>query len=212
MDFEALCRRVDELLAIKSGPSMTAQAELYNGAIGVMQALYGPASSQERDLRGLVDAIGGKEPHQGFRIIKAIEAIRGALKSIKSEIEAGFVGSLRATISGEVLADLIKLARATLEEPGDDAKNVACVLAAAAFEDTLRKLTDLRGVPASDRLADVLSALKDAGVLQGAQVGIAQSYLQFRNRALHAKWAEVDRASAQGVLSFTEQLLVSEFA
>ncbi len=48
--------------------------------------------------------------------------------------------------------------------------------------------------------------------LQGAQLGIAQSYLTFRNRALHAKWAKVDRAAAQSVLSFTEQVVASQFA
>ena len=211
MEFEALSKRVDALLAVEVAMSMATQAELYNGALGVMRALYGSNSSQERDLRSMVETIGGKEPHQGFRIHKAIQAIRGVLSSIKSEIESGFVGSVRASVSGEVLADLIKLARVTLDEPGDDAKNVACVLSAAAFEDTLRKLADLRGLPPEEKLADVLSTLKDAGVLQGAQVAIAQSYLSFRNRALHAKWPEVDRASAHSVLSFTQQLLASEF-
>ena len=199
------------LLAVQVSMAMSTQTEVYNGTLGVMRALYGPNSSQERDLRSLIEAIGAKAPHEGFRVLKAIDAVHGALRSIKAEIETGFVGSIRATISGEVLADLIKLARLTLDEPGDDAKNVACVLAAAAFEDTLRRLSELRALQHQDKLADVLSSLKDAGVLQGAQVGIAQSYLSFRNRALHAKWPEVDRASCQSVLSFTEQLLATEF-
>ena len=62
------------------------------------------------------------------------------------------------------------------------------------------------------KLADVVTALKQEGVLEGAQVGIAQSYLSFRNRALHAKWNEVNRPEVASVLGFTEALLVKHFS
>jgi hypothetical protein len=70
--------------------------------------------------------------------LSSIEAIIGALESVKAELEAGFIGSLRATLTGEILTDQIKLARTTLEETGHDAKIVAAVLSAAAFEDVRR--------------------------------------------------------------------------
>jgi hypothetical protein len=60
-------------------------------------------------------------------------------------------------------------------------------------------------------LADVLTALKDNGILQGSQVGIAQSYLNFRNNALHAKWDQIERESVASVLGFVEQLLLKHF-
>lgn len=106
------------------------------------------------------------------------------------------------------MTDLVKLARAVLEEANDDAKNVAAVLTAAAFEDMVRRLADLRGGKETEKLADVLIWLKNTGVLQGSEVGIAQSYLSFRNRALHAKWSEVDRPSVESVLAFTEQIIL----
>ncbi len=68
------------------------------------------------------------------------------------------------------------------------------------------------GIAYHERLADILTELKNKGVLQGAMVGVAQSYLSFRNRALHAKWAELDIASVQSALAFTEQLLLQHFA
>jgi uncharacterized protein YutE (UPF0331/DUF86 family) len=174
-----------------------------------MQALSGPESSQEKDLRAYLESIRkGGHPRLPATIASSIEAIRGTLLSIKAELDAGFIGSLRATLTGEVLTDLIKLARTTLAEQGEDAKDVAAVLSAAAFEDVMRKLIDLKGLGEYEKLTDVLIALKDTGVLQGAEVGIAQSYLSFRNRALHAKWSEVDRPAVESVLGFTEQIIL----
>jgi hypothetical protein len=53
--------------------------------------------------------------------------------------------------------------------------------------------------------------LKDRQVFQGPQVGIAQSYLGFRNKALHAQWSGIDRSSIHAVLAFTEQLIIAHF-
>ena len=214
MKLTALSTRVDELLGVpQQTPSTMLQSALYNGTLGVMQSLYGTDSSQEKALREHIELIFQKgHPTNQHSIEVAIEAIKGSLASIKSELDAGFIGSLRVTLTGEVLADLIKLSRTTLTEPGDDAKNVAAVLAAAAFEDAVRKLSDTKGLGEKEKLADVLTALKDAGVLQGAEVGIAQSYLSFRNRALHAKWSEVGRPGVESALAFTEQLILKHFA
>jgi hypothetical protein len=213
MNLTAIRVRIDALIQAATGPrSVGLQSEIYNGTLSVIAAMYGPNSSQEKELRAYLERLRGTA-HPGYDHIIAysIVAIAGALASMRAEIDAGFVGTLRASITGDVLSDLVKLARAALDEAGDEAKNVAAVLAAAAYEDTLRRLAELRGVAATESLADLITALKDAGVLAGAQVGIAQSYLSFRNKALHAQWAKVDRAAAVSVLAFTEQLLVQSF-
>ena len=107
---------------------------------------------------------------------------------------------------------MVKLSRESLGESGDGAKNVAAVLAAAAFEDTIRRLAEQEGISEQGRkLADVLTDLKNQEVLAGAQVGIAQSYLKFRNDALHAQWDAVERSGVNIVLGFTEQLIVKHF-
>lgn len=192
--------------------SMLLQNTLYQGTLGVMHGLYGPNSSQERDLRTYIERLSEKaHPSYPNIINQSIAAIAGALVSIKGELESGFLGSLRAGIAGELLTDLLKLARAVLDQGGDEAKNVVAVLAAAAFEDMVRRLAELKGVPQEEKLADVLTALKSAGVLQGAEVGIAQSYLGFRNKALHARWSEIDLPAVQAVLAFTEQIILQRF-
>jgi hypothetical protein len=61
-----------------------------------------------------------------------------------------------------------------------------------------------------DKLADILTWLKEKGVLEGSEIGIAQSYLSFRNRALHAKWDEVDKPAINSVLAFTEQIILKK--
>ena len=204
--------RVDELLAMTSQPpNKTLESTLHHGTLGVMQALYGPNSSQEQELRVYTKGLRNSAHLHNYPPVSSIEVIKGALESIKAELDAGFVGSLRATLTGEVLADLIKLARTTLEESGNEAKNVAAVLTAAAFEDVMRKLSDLKGLPEHERLQDVLIALKDAGVLQRTEITTAQSYLSFRNNALHAKWSEVDRPVVQSALGFTEQIILKHF-
>lgn len=211
MKVSTLSSRVDELLQMDSEP-FALQSALLHGTIGVIQALYGVNSAQEKALSGHVDAIFKRgHPANDDDCRLAVKSIKGVLTSLKGELEAGFVGSLRVSLTGEILADLIKLSRVALDEPGDDSKNVAAVLAAAAFEDVLRKLGEAKVGGEHEKLADVLTALKEAGVFQGAEVGIAQSYLSFRNRALHAKWSEVDRPGIESVLGFTEQIIVKHF-
>ena len=69
-------------------------------------------------------------------------------------------------------------------------------------------LADVTGRP---DLQDVLIKLKDARIIEPPQIGIAQSYLKFRNDALHADWNNIDRTSAHSVLAFVEQLLLKHF-
>ena len=213
MDVSSLCKRVDALLGtLTQPPTIELQSASYLGTISLMQALYGSNSSQEQALSTYIERLREKvHPSNQSIINQSILAIKGTLTSIKAELDSGFIGTLRERLTGETLADFIKLARAVLEEANNDAKNVAAVLAAAAFEDVIRRLADLRGGKTTEKLADVLIWLKDMGVLQGSEVGIAQSYLSFRNRALHAKWDEVDLPSVESVLAFTEQIILKNF-
>ena len=70
---------------------------------------------------------------------------------------------------------------------------------------------ELAGVIEPDDLSEVINQLKENGVLQSPQLGIAQSYLSFRNHALHANWNKIQRESVDSVLGFVEQLLLKHF-
>jgi hypothetical protein len=214
MESTDILRRIDELLQISkdTGSEVHANAsELSQGCVSLLTLVYGGKSAQVQEFNGKLAAI-LKENH-GFKNHWTVTAAQGALRNLKREIEWGLTGSLKHQITGEVLTDFIHLARSVLVEQGDGAKNVAAVLTAAAFEDTIRRMGEsLAGVIGQDDLSDILKRLKDAGVIQSPQVGIAQSYLSFRNHALHANWDKIERESIHSVLGFVEQLLMKHFA
>ena len=214
MEASTITNRVKELLAkCTQGVSLQLVSELRHGTSGILEALYGPGSIQEKNLQVHLDKVLGTA-HPSITGIQKyiIESIHGTLESVLREIDSGLIGSLQSTVTGEVLTDLIQLSRKVLDEAAADGKNVAAVLGAAAFEDTIRRIAAKHGLPEREKLADTLEEMKKNGILKGAQVGIAQSYLGFRNKALHAKWDDVDVSAVQSVLAFTEQLIMAHFS
>ncbi len=214
MDVPTLRARIQAVLTkCNEQPSLALMSELQQATLTLMNAMYGLKSAQETVWRASLDQIrGSRHPSSPNILNYSVSATSGALQTMLQEVDSGFVGSLRATITAEVLSDLITLARRVLDQSGSNGKDVAAVLTAAAFEDTIRRLAAKEGIAHYDKLADTLEELKMKGILQGAQVGVAQSFLSFRNKALHAKWAEVDMPSVQSALAFTEQLLLKHFA
>jgi hypothetical protein len=212
MNTADILKRIDELLILV--PGVHDAPQLSQGAISLLTLVYGPKSSQVAQLQtDLAATYKNNKVGHGFGSQIVSQVAQGALKNLKREIEAGLTGNLRQQIAGEVLTDLIQLARIVLNEPGEGAKNVAAVLTAASFEDTIRRMGEtLAGVMGRDDLSEVLTKLKEAGVIQSPQVGIAQSYLSFRNHALHANWEKIEREAIHSVLGFVEQLLLKHFS
>jgi hypothetical protein len=203
MKISELRLRIDQLLALSAhDATLDLQNQLYHGTLTILQTIYGSNSAQEIALNTSLENVGGVIGNPGYRQQRSCLAIKGVLLGIKADIDSGLPASLRASASGEVLTDLVRLVKTVLEENGDDAKNVGAVLAAAAFEDTIRKIGDINNIPHTEKLADVLTELKDRKVLQGSQVGIAQSYLGFRNDALHAQWHKIERPGVHSALGF----------
>ena len=90
---------------------------------------------------------------------------------------------------------------------------MSAVLIAAAFEDLMRRMgTEFAGVVGRPSLQDVITALKDAGVLKGGEIGTAQSFLKFRNDSLHADWANVSRVQVESCTAFVDSMLVKHFS
>jgi hypothetical protein len=216
MEVAALTTQVDALLALAStrgSLSIDLINQVFHGTISVLSAAYGTDSEQVKTISQIAAATIIKNYSNDVLVQYLVPALRGALRNLKAELDAGFVGTLRKRIAGDVLSDFIQLAKVALDESGDDAKNVAAVLAAAAYEDTIRRMgASFAAVIGRDDLSKVIDALKDAGILVAPQLGIALSYLNFRNHALHAEWGKIDRAAVHSVLGFVEQLLLKHFA
>jgi hypothetical protein len=205
---DALTQRIDDLLALAAklrAGSSTNLTELYQRTLTLMVAVYGGESHQVTDWRASIGKVSGYTPMHDRLLY-----FEGALSALKADIEAGLVGDLQKRLTGEILSDFLQLARTAFDS---GAKDVAAVLTAALYEDTIRRLgTDLAGIVERDKLSDVLAALKKKEILQGTQFGIAQSYLQFRNAALHADWKKIEQSSIESALGFVQGLLLKHYS
>jgi hypothetical protein len=213
-DSAAWIKRADEVLSKGRSSNQTGASEAVQFATSMLTALYGPQSTQLRAFSTGCDAISKAKP-QGMSnaSMDLSRHALGAITNAKAELQAGLVGSLRVQVTGEVLADLVSLSKEILAEGTDPAKNVAAVLIAAAFEDLTRRMgTELARLAGRPSLQDVITALKDAGVLKGGEIGTAQSFLKFRNDSLHADWANVSRVQVESCAAFIDAMLLKHFS
>jgi hypothetical protein len=209
-DSEAWVKRANEVVS-KGGSDFGASSEAVQFATSMITALYGPHSTQLEAFSAGCEAI--VKLKTGIVAVELRRYACGAIANAKAQLEAGLVGSLRVQVTGEVLADLVSLAKEKLGEGTDSAKNVAAVLIAAAFEDLMRRMGgEFAAVVTRPSLQDVITALKDAEMLKGGEIGIAQSFLKFRNDSLHADWANVSRAQVESCAAFVDAMLVKHFS
>jgi len=135
------------------------------------------------------------------------------IANIKAEIKAGLIKSVRTLLTGEIVAELMVLAKDVLADSSEAAKNVGAVLVAAAFEDVIRRMgSEFAAVTGRPKLVEVINILKQKDVLKGGEATIALGYLKFRNDSLHADWKNVERSQIQSCLAFTETLLIKHFS
>jgi hypothetical protein len=211
-DSTAWIKRANEVISLGDSASHGVASEATQFATSLLTVLYGPQSTQLQAFSAGCDAISKMRSGTGSVPIQLCRHARGAITNAKAELEAGLVGSLRVQVAGEVLADLVSLGKEALADSTDAAKNVAAVLIAGAFEDLIRRMgSELAGVAGRPSLQDVITELKNAGVLKGGEIGTAQSFLKFRNDSLHADWANVSRAQVESCTAFIDAMLLKHF-
>lgn len=205
-------RQAEEMLQKgRVGPGEGSSAAQF--ATSMLTALYGPESPQLTQFRAGCEEIAKSAPNPTNMQHHIWQHAIGAIRNAKAELEAGLIFNLRACIAGEILAELIRLAKEIMVDRTEEAKNVSAVLIAAAYEGLMRRMgEEFASVTGRLKLEEVITALKAASVLKGGQVAIAQSYLKFRNDSLHADWENVDRSQVESCLAFIESLLVKHFS
>lgn len=224
MDKDAILNRIRELISlsesVKGGKAIEQGSSLFLGAMGIFCLLYGEDSQQVKYILDLREKARAQALHMPDMELGETETtleilargIKGCLENLRTEVEVGLLRNLQNKFTGAVLSDFILLAREALSESGDGGKNVAAVLAAAAYEDTIRRMgSELAGISGRPNLLDVTIELKNKNILEGPQVVIAQGYLNFRNNALHADWDKIGKESIESILGFVEQLLLKHF-
>lgn len=205
-DLEGWLKRAKELLAKEH----SAAYEFVAFAPSILAALYGQRSAQLEAFNNRMEEIARSK--DAVNLTRQLHAF-ATVQNVVAEIEAGLIVDIRAQVAGEVLSELVTLGKDILSDNTDSAKNVAAVLIAAAFEDLMRRMgAELAGVTGRPKLDEVLTQLKTAGILKGGEIGVAQSYLKFRNDSLHADWANVQKSQVESCTAFIESLLVKYFS
>jgi hypothetical protein len=211
---EQILARIDQLLqaiAQPAGGTRIMPDRVLAGTLTVLLAVHGEGSLQVKNFLERRDAA-GRAQTEALRLSNLVSTVTAALHNLREEVEHGLISSIERRVTSDVLSDLVRLARAALDQAGDGATNVAAVLAAAAYEDTLRRIArDHAGLVGRDDLADVITHLKDAGLLVPPQLSIVIGHLNFRNHALHANWERIDRTSVGSALGLVEALLLKHF-
>ena len=218
LDKSTLLARINALLPTLLSPNANAAVMTagVQSALTLARVLYSRNSVQEGIVLDAVkmaraDMLSDGDMRSAYSR-HVLPVIQGTLVAMRGDVEAGLVGNVRLHGVGEALGDMLTLAREALSE-GGNARNVAAVLAAAAFEDTIRKMgSAFAEVQDRPGLADVLTALKNAKIIEGASFTTAQGYLKFRNDALHADWAKLDGAVIGSCIEFVQRLLVQHFS
>jgi hypothetical protein len=210
MDAEPLLKRAREVLA---KPASVNSSEQVQFATSMLTMLHGAQSTQLKAFSDGCAAISKNSSGAGNAAHHLYHHAQGAIRNAIAEVEGGLIVSLRTQVAGEIFSELVGLGKEAMEDDTESAKNVSAVLIAAAFEDLMRRMgSELAGVVGRPKLEEVLTALKNAGILKGGEVGTAQSYLKFRNDSLHADWAKVQKSQVQSCTAFIETLLVKHFS
>lgn len=188
-------------------------SEAVSFATSMLAALYGPASPQLAQFQSGCAAIAKSAPNPTNMSHHLFVHATGTIRNTITELEAGLIVRVRVAVAGEILEELVRLAKEVMIDRTEEAKYAGAVLAAAAYEGLLRRMgEEFAGVTGRPKLDEVIAALKNAGVFKGGQIGLAQSYLKFRNDSLHADWKNVDRSQVESCLAFSESLLVKHFS
>ena len=198
--FKVLLAEVD--MCIEQGSTIGSLEANFVSATYLIDTVFGEDSHYSRSLTQWRD-------DQHTHVDVKAEFLRTTLSHAINDLDAGLTSALDLKITGDVMDDLLQLARQTLR---DGQKNVAAVLIAAALEDSLKRCARLHGLDIEGKfLPEVIRALNSSGVRVGGQKGAIKMLPDFRNAALHANWSEVEETDVASVIAFVEQFLMRNF-
>jgi uncharacterized protein (DUF2164 family) len=146
-----------------------------------------------------------------------VERGRGVLRSIKTEIERGWLTELKTLVSAEIFSDFLEMGNYFLEEGYKDA---AAVMIGSVLEENLRQIAQKNSVDITftngsgdvkPKKADTINAdLVKANVYNILDQKQITAWLDLRNKAAHGEYEKYDLSQVQlmyqGVLNFIIRL------
>lgn len=176
-------------------------------AIAILRDLY---YADCEEIRILMEADKVTAPRMGRRyageLTQYAQAVKGMLEYLSRSLEDGLLESIVTRVSGERLSFMVGLAQEALNE---GSKEVAGVLVAAAFEDAIKCYGEAHGLPKVRRkdLTEALHMLSSSRVISEAQFKTMSNHGDFRDRALHANWDQIDEASTRSLIAYLESFI-----
>ena len=142
-----------------------------------------------------------------------VERGRGILKSIKTEIEQGWLTEIRSLVTSEIFSDFLEMAKYLLDE---NYKDPAAVMIGSVLEENLRQIALKNGVDLEfsnskgdlkPKKADTLNAdIVKAGAYTKLDQKQVTAWLDLRNKAAHGLYSEYTKEQVNlmydGVLNF----------
>ena len=143
--------------------------------------------------------------------IEDVEKGLAILNAVRSEIDGGWLFTLKGLVTAELFADFIDMAEHLLES---GYKDPAAVMAGGVLEEHLRQLCAKNGIPISQEKDDksvplkadrLNSELAKADVYSKLDQKLVMAWLDLRNKAAHGKYEEYNQDQVkQMILGVTE--------
>jgi hypothetical protein len=199
---DKLLKKINDLLTLADNVLKTEKKDTRSFSISyVDNEIF--TEFKNASLSFITNLYGNKHPYyEGFKndcdrsTPYHTKAGRGILSSIKTEIQDGWLNTLRGLVSAEIFVDFIEMAEHLLNE---NYKDAAAVMIGSVLEEHLRQLCIKNGVPASEikgsksvpKKADLLnSELVKVGVYSLLDQKNVTAWLDLRNKAAHGKYSE----------------------
>jgi hypothetical protein len=134
------------------------------------------------------------------------KAGRGILTSIKTEIEQGWLNTIRGLVTAEIFTDFIEMAEHLLNE---NYKDASAVMIGSVLEEHLRQLCAKNGIDITSekagkqipKKADLLNAeLTKATIYNKLDQKNVTAWLDLRNKAAHGKYGEYTKEQVELML------------
>lgn len=143
-----------------------------------------------------------------------VEAGKGILTSIKTEIEKGWLSTIKGLISAEIFSDFLDMAEHLLSEKYE---HPAAVMIGSVLEEHLRQLCDKNGIAITEikngktlpKKADLLNAdLAGKGIYNKLDQKNIIAWLDLRNKAAHGKYTEYNIQQVEFMLQGVTEFMV----